>query len=143
MLKKQITYHDFDGNQVTDTFYFHLSKAEIMELELERGLSTLMDRVSTTRNPKELYFAFKALIAKAYGEKSADGFRFEKSEALSSSFLNTDAYSELIMELMTKGDAGEFINGLIPRDLADKVQEAVSEQGATVIPMPVEKRPEN
>lgn len=135
MLAKKIKYKDFNNQEVTGTFYFNLTQAEIMELELEFGLSTLMERVSASSNPQDIYFAFKALIMKAYGKRSSDGYDFEKSEQISRRFIVTEAFSSLILELMEEGKAADFVNALVPKDLAAKAKEQleVKEEGPSRI----------
>ena len=101
-----------------------------MELSVNGGLSAMMERIKETDDRPELMRIFKDLILKAYGVKSADGKRFVKSEELRTEFSQTEAYSELYMELVTNTDSAiNFFNGLIPNDLKDK--------NGKVVPMPV------
>lgn len=118
MLKKTITYVDYDGNERTEDFYFNLSKAEIAEMELsaEGGLTKLIERIVAAQDGKKIVEIFKDLILRAYGEKSPDGKRFIKSPELRDAFAQTEAYSELFMELATNADASTaFVNGIIPQ----------------------------
>lgn len=117
MLKKAITYTDYDGNTTTEDFYFNLTKAELIELELseEGGLEYTIKKISATRDSKKVLELFKTIILKAYGEKSADGRRFIKNDKLREEFSQTEAYSELFTELATDADAAAaFFNGIIP-----------------------------
>lgn len=121
MLKKAITYEDFNGQERIETFCFHLSKAELVELEMshEDGLSKALKRIIAAENNKELIAEFKNIILTAYGVQSEDGRRFIKSQELRDEFVSTEAYSVLFMELVTDtGAAIEFINGIIPAGLA-------------------------
>ena len=120
MLKKTITFTDYEGNKRTEDFWFNLSKAEILEMELltEGGMERLIDKVIAAQDVPGLIKIFKDLILKSYGEKSADGRRFIKSEQLTTEFTQTEAYSELFMELASDADsAAAFINGIIPDDI--------------------------
>lgn len=120
MLKKTIKYTDYNGVQREEDFLFNLSKAEIMEMEMGTvgGLTEMIMKVVKTENTPEIIKIFKDLILKAYGEKSADGKRFIKSPELSEGFAQTEAYSELFMELATDADAAaKFVNGITPADL--------------------------
>lgn len=120
MLKKTMTYTDFNGEEIKEDFYFHLSKAEIMEMQLEEkgGLAERIQKIVDAKNVPEIIKVFKDLILKAYGVKSEDGKRFVKSKQLSEEFSQTQAYSDLFMELATDPDAASaFINGIIPVDL--------------------------
>lgn len=128
MLKKTITYMDYNGVTQTEDFYFSLTEAEITELELSEngGFTAFVRGLINTRDSKKLSSIFKELICKAYGEKSADGKRFVKEDRdgypLYKDFLATDAYSKLYMELITvDGAAADFINHVIPQSLYDQV----------------------
>lgn len=125
MLKRPITYEDFEGNQQTDIFYFNMSKPELVELELEYegGFGGFMQRIIDAKDNKALIGEFKRIILMAYGQKSEDGKRFIKSEALSHEFTQTAAYDALFMELATDdGKAAIFIEGIIPQDMLAAVK---------------------
>ena len=118
MLKKTITYPDYNGNERTEDFYFNLTKAEAMEMEMSTagGLETYVKRITDAQDAPAIIKVFKELILKAYGEKSLDGKRFEKSREISNAFAQTEAYSELFMELATNADAAsKFVNGIMPK----------------------------
>lgn len=119
MLKKTIKYTDYNDVERSEDFYFNLSKAEIAEMELSTtgGLSTLIKKVVDTTDTPSLIKIFKDLILRSYGEKSADGKRFIKSQELSTGFAQTEAYSVLFMELATDSTlAAAFVNGIIPAE---------------------------
>lgn len=118
MLNKPITYTDYDGNSRTENFMFNLTKAELAELNLttEGGLQTVIQKIIDSRDVPEITKWFKKIIMMAYGEKSPDGRRFVKSPELTEEFLQTEAYSELFMELISdENAAAAFINGIIPQ----------------------------
>ena len=120
MLKKTIKYTDYDGNEREEDFYFNLSKAEITEMELskEGGMSEYIKKISATQNAPELIKLFKEIITKSYGEKSLDGKRFIKNKELTEAFTQTEAYSELFVELASNADeAVKFINGIMPKNM--------------------------
>lgn len=117
MLKKTITYNDYNGAERTEDFYFNLTKAEIMEMEMSTsgGLAEMITKIVATKDAPAIIKIFKELILKAYGEKSPDGKRFIKSEEISTAFSQTEAYSQLFMELATDADAAStFVNGIVP-----------------------------
>lgn len=123
MITKEITFTDYNGQERKEKYQFNFTKAELTEMELSvnGGLSAMMERIKETDDRPELMRIFKDLILKAYGVKSADGKRFVKSEELRTEFSQTEAYSELYMELVTNTDSAiSFFNGLIPNDLKDK-----------------------
>lgn len=117
MLKKTITYVDYNGAERTEDFYFNLSKAEVMEMEMSTsgGLAEMIKKIVASQDAPAIIKIFKDLILKSYGEKSPDGKRFIKSEEIATSFSQTEAYSQLFMELATNADeAAKFVNGIIP-----------------------------
>lgn len=117
MLKKTITYSDYNGNERTEDFYFNLTKAEVMEMEMSTsgGLAEMITRIVAAQDAPAIIKIFKELVLKAYGIKSPDGKRFIKSEEISTEFSQTEAYSQLFMQLATDADvAAEFVNGIVP-----------------------------
>lgn len=124
MLKKTIKFTDYNGVDREEDFYFNLSKAEILEMELGTvgGLTEMIQRIVATNDTPSIVKIFKDLILKAYGEKSADGKRFLKVNdagvPLSIAFSQTEAYTNLFMELATDADAAaKFVNGIVPPDM--------------------------
>ena len=118
MLKKTITYTDYDGNERTEDFYFNLKKSEVMEMEMGTtgGMRKMLEKIVAEQDSKRIIETFKDIILRAYGEKTADGKRFMKSQELADAFSQTEAYSELFMELATDAAAAAvFINGIIPQ----------------------------
>lgn len=117
MLKKTITYTDYNGVERTEDFYFNLTKAETMEWEMSKsgGLAELIKKVVAAQDMPVLVGLFKELILRSYGEKSLDGKRFVKTPEIAAAFSQTEAYSQLFMELATNADeAAKFVNGIVP-----------------------------
>lgn len=124
MLKKNIKYVDYDGNDRAEDFYFNLNKAEVIELQLGTvgGLTKTLEKIVQEKDTSRIIEYFKTIILRAYGEKSADGRRFIKSQELRDAFEQTEAYSELFMELASDAKmAAEFINGVLPKEAADAI----------------------
>lgn len=129
MLKKTISYEDYNGVKRTEDYYFNLSKAELTEMELgiDGGFSELLKKITATQDIPSIIKIFKEIILKSYGEKSADGKRFmkedEEGRPLANKFKQTEAYSILFMELSTDSEAAaKFINGIVPADLAKQLE---------------------
>jgi hypothetical protein len=146
VLKKTITYKDFNDEEVSEDFFFHLSKAELVELEMshEDGLAASLQRIVDAEDGKGIIKEFKNIILSAYGQRSPDGKRFVKNQQLRDEFESTEAYSELFMELVTNTDAAiEFVNGVIPAGMAEEAAKLAApdlkavEEGVTVLPQPV------
>lgn len=130
MFKKVVTYTDYNDVQRTETFFFNLTKAEVLEMELGTvgGLSAMIQGVIDAKDTPALIKIFKELVLKAYGEKSADGKRFIKSPELSEAFSQTEAYSEIFMELATNDEAASaFVKGITPQGLENYAQNKLPE----------------
>ena len=121
MLKKTITYSDFNGNERTEDFYFNLTKAEItkMELSTKGGLAEMIQRIVAAQDTPAIIEVFEDLIKRSYGVKTPDGRGFVKRIEDLEAFMSTEAYSQLFMELATDADAAsKFVNGVVPADMA-------------------------
>lgn len=121
MLKKVIKYTDYDGVEREEAFYFNLSKAELAEMEFSEtgGMSKYIQKIINEKDQVRLAELFKEIVLMSYGEKSSDGKYFEKSEEISRRFSQTEAYSELYMELISSTDAVvSFINSVLPKGYA-------------------------
>ncbi len=126
MLKKSITFETFDDETVTEDHYFHLSKADLVELEVSHqgGLGGWIERIVESQDGKALIEEFKKLILWSYGKKSDDGRRFIKNEELREEFLSSPAYESLFIELVTDSDkAAEFVNGIVPKGLGKEMEQ--------------------
>ena len=137
MLVKTITYTDYNGNERTEDFYFNLTKAELinMEVSVEGGFSELLKKIVREKNAPKLSEYFQELIKKAYGVKSADGRRFMKSDEITRDFTETEAYSVLYTELvMDDKAAAAFVNGIMPKDI-DMIDAANAATGLNAAPV--------
>ena len=133
MLKETITYTDYDGNERTENFYFNLTQAECVEMELSTsgGLEQSIQRIIEAKDHAQIVETFKSLILKAYGEKSPDGKHFYKSPEISANFASTEAYSVLFMKLASDSkEATRFFNGIIPQIPEELKKTAAAEVAA-------------
>lgn len=120
MLKKTITYKDYNGNERTEDFYFNLSSAEIIEMEMSvsGGFIEYINGIIRKQDGPSIIKNIKEVVLKAYGEKTADGRGFRKSEEISNNFMHTEAYSVLFTELVTNAEAAsEFFNAIVPQSI--------------------------
>lgn len=120
MLKKTIKFKDLDGNPMERDAYFHLGKAELMRWQQSErgGLSEILDKIIKEQDNVKIYHYFEELIKMSYGVKRADNLGFHKSPEITEEFMETDAYSELIMSLIGDAEAAaEFVNKLMPSDI--------------------------
>ena len=141
MLKKTITYSDFNGNKRTEDFYFNLSEAELAQLQLSEngGYTEWVQDIANAGDNKTLAQIFKDIIMLAYGEKSTDGKYFFKQDpdgrSLANRFAQTEAFSVLYMELITNTDAASaFMNGIIPEELKKKAAETKAANDTSMHP---------
>ncbi len=122
MIKKRITYTDYNGVERIEDFYFNLSTAEITEMEAstEEGYGEKLMRIVDSQSKPEMFAIFKEFIAKSYGIKSEDGKQFRKSKEITDSFMQSEAYSILLLDItQNEGTAVEFINGIMPKNIPD------------------------
>ena len=135
MLKRPIKYEDFNGDTVTEDFYFNLSKPELLELEveIEGGFGQMLQTIVKSENVKALVKEFKRIIIMSYGIKSDDGRRFMKSDEIRTEFEQTAAYHTLFMELATDDKAAvKFLQGVLPKDMQGEIDTDV----VKVAPLP-------
>lgn len=124
MIKKTMTYTDFNGVERTEDFYFNLTKAEVLKMEMgvKGGLAEQIKRIVDTQDQPAIIQIFEDLIQKAYGVKTPDGRGFVKKAEDLEAFISTQAYSDLYMLLATDDqEAAKFINGIVPPDLSQNV----------------------
>lgn len=127
MLRKEIQYKDLEGNNVRGEFYFHLSTVELieMETEVEGGLKVRMQRMIDGQDQTKVMSTLRSIVARAVGEKASDGRRFLKERENKSPFLDSNAYSAFVIELLTDTKSAiDFFNGVVPNDLAETAAEA-------------------
>lgn len=128
MLTRTFTYEDFDGNQRTETFCFHLTQAELTEMNTSYsgGLENMLRRVAEEKDVRKIVEILKDIILRSYGKKSEDGRRFIKSQELRDEFAQTEVYSMLFMELANDANAAAaFANGIISKPSHDQKVSAV------------------
>jgi hypothetical protein len=144
MLKKTLTYKDLDGNEITEDFYFNISKDEIavLELSMPGGFSAHFQRIMEASQPDGAYImkTFRDLIAQSVGRRSEDNKSFLKGDTIRDAFMYSDAYTVLFMELVTEADkAAEFFKGVMPKDLQEQLEKLEAENAkAGNTPTPIQ-----
>lgn len=137
MLKKTVTYKDYDGIERTEDFYFNLNKAELAEMNLttEGGLEARMSKITKAKNTPELIRLFKDILKLAYGVKTDDGRRLIKNDQVWEEFVGTEAYSIIFMELFSDDESAlAFIRNVLPQDLAKEAIKALEVEGQMALP---------
>lgn len=118
MIKKTIEYEDYNGVMRKEDFYFNLTKAELAlhDLKSPGGAASVLQKIIDSSDQEKIVEWFEWFVEKSYGEKSEDGRNFNKSPEIFKSFSSTEAYSELIIELVSDAKAAaDFVNGIIPK----------------------------
>jgi hypothetical protein len=130
MISKEITFEDFAGNQVTDTYWFHLSAAEVTELAMSRrGLDEYLEEIIKTEDVAQLFIIFKELLGMAVGKPLNDRV-FDKDELISKEFLRSGAYEEFFFELIQNpAMAAEFIKEMMPKNLEGRIEKIMASRG--------------
>lgn len=127
MIIKTLTYTDYDGVERTEDYYFNLTEAELVEMELsiDGGMQKKIEKIMNSKDMKQIIEVFKDLILRSYGEKSDDGKRFIKNKEITEAFTQTEAYSMLFMKLATdEKEASKFVNGILPAKFREAVEHA-------------------
>lgn len=125
MHREVIKFTDYNGVERTMEAYFNLNKAELqrMQMTTKGGYTEMLQKLIDAQDVPALYATFEKLVQQSYGEKSADGIQFRKSPQILDDFMSTEAYSELLMKITNSADAAaKFVNGIMPRDLAEQAQ---------------------
>lgn len=131
MLKKKLTYKDWNGVERTEEFCFHLTEAELMQLELETegGFKGLLQRIIDASDSAKMIKIFKELIDRSYGVLSDDGKYFRKTPEALKDFQSTQAYSDLYISLLNDEEAAKFIKAVAPVIPVSEEQKALTENG--------------
>lgn len=133
MLKKAITYVNFNGDTVTNTFYFNLTQSEITEMEvsMKGGMGAQLQRIVETQDLQALMNEIKNLLLGSYGVKSEDGERFVKNAELREAFYQTAAYDVIMSELTTDAEkTADFVKGIMPAAMVAAVEQQLKEEAA-------------
>lgn len=131
MLKKTITFTNFDGEEISEEYYFHLTKAQLLEMNIGDDLRSKLEQIIATKDAKQIILQFKEIILMSYGIRSPDGKTFIRNDALREEFSQTEAFSALFMELATNDDAAsEFVTGIIPAGLDGELDKILERQKA-------------
>ena len=135
MLKKTVTYTDYNGVERTEAFYFHYNEAEILDMEMstEGGFAERIQKIIDAKDQVSLMQVIKKFVIDAYGVKSEDGKRFIKNDAVRTEFLESPAYSQIWMELVMDDEiAADFINNVIPSGMKEKLESLIKAREAKI-----------
>jgi hypothetical protein len=149
MIKRTITYTDFEDRPITEDWYFNLREDELIDLQLEYDMADILTRVSNGKATQQEAVGFiKTMLTTAVGQRSEDGRKFIKNEQITADFKDTGAYAALLMEFIADPRGGaKFIDSLMPKGLEDKLSKLAAEQNielpkGNVTEVNVEKKPQ-
>jgi len=142
MFEKTIKYTDWNGEEHEGKFNFHLTRTEMLKLNTKYpgGLVPTLNKYLKEENENQILLIFDDIIRASYGEMSADGVHFEKAKgAKAEAFSETGAYDALFVELLSDtGKLSEFLNKIMPKDIAAKVEEMKTDkESSNAIALPV------
>lgn len=130
MFKKTLTYETFDGETITEDFYFNLTEAELTDMQYSTagGLQNILEKIVNTKDQPKMIQYMKDILKKTYGVKSDDGKRFIKTPEVVEQFTQTQAYSDYFMTLALDADeATAFIKGILPKKYSGEVEKAIKD----------------
>lgn len=130
MLVETIEFVDYNGNERKEEHYFNLTEAETMKIELAEvgGMTAKIKRLIEAQDIPQVMEVFDYLVKASYGKKSPDGREFIKSEEITRSFIQSEAYSKLFMKFLTKeGYAANFFNSVIPTVDGNEIKKILEE----------------
>lgn len=121
MISREIKYTDYDGNAVTQTYWFHLTKVEVAELALHDAFEDIMASKDSVRAVKALKRIIRGAVVQRVGDK------VRKPEGYGDEFVASDAYSEFVLDLLSDPDTAEqkmrdFVSGVAPWAVAEGVK---------------------
>lgn len=129
MIRKTVTYHDFDGNEVTKEFYFNLNQMEVRELDktIPGGLQPLLEKIQLEKDTDKIVDLLDMLILWSYGERDGDDGRFIKEDSkgrrLSKYFKLSEAWDVMFMDLVqNERELTDFLLGILPPETREKVR---------------------
>lgn len=123
MLKKTVTYEDYNGQTVTEDLYFNISPIEMAKLNnsYPQGAANYFKKISESQDPLKMMEVISDIVLLAYGVKSEDGKHFTKNKEIKDEFEQSAAFIALITELLTTESAGvEFMTSILPSNLVKK-----------------------
>lgn len=137
MIKKTITSEDFDGNQKTKDYYFHMNQVEFAKLnsEVPGGLEKTIQDIIANQDQGAMLRLVDLLVSRSYGERDEEDGGFTKigknGRPLYEKFVNTSAYDNLIIELI-QGEKNivTFLSGIMPKEVQARMDEEFKKQKA-------------
>ena len=127
MIVKKIQYHDLDGDLREDDFYFSMNETQFARVNgmFPGGLQAFAMKAAKDKNADDMFKVIDTLVREAYGERQGNGFVkvAPNGQKLADFFINTEAYDNLLIELMkTEDNLINFMSGCLNKNAHDRVQ---------------------
>ncbi len=117
MITKKIKYVDFNGTEREEEFLFNINKTEMYKFakSVPGGMQKFLTDMVVAKDVFGMADMFQEIVLLAYGIKSDDGKRFMKSEEISRSFAESNAFEAFMDEILSNDNMAEqFIKDLLP-----------------------------
>lgn len=135
MISRTVKYANLlDGKEVTEELWFHLRKDEILRImgRAKKDWDEYVKEMTAREDVDEIFDFIESVLKLAYGERSSeDGRTFRKDKKLQEDFVNSEAYSELMVSMMVDVAEGgketqKFFGALVGDPNKETVPEKVS-----------------
>lgn len=115
MIKEDIKYVDFNGNEQVETAYFNMNRLEASRIQAHIGedIQSYVKKLVDSKDVNKMLNFMDELILDSYGQRSEDGKRFIKNTELKKQFSESAAYATFFEGLLTDPKKAEvFGNGV-------------------------------
>lgn len=146
MIRKTLTYKDYEGVEHTKDFYFSLNQTEfaLMNNKMPGGFEAYLKRIQEDHNEEKLLEMLVWFIEEGYGIRMGDDDFIKEDEVgrkLGKRFRCTEACDNLITELLEKeNNIGTFLIGMLPESLKPQarknIDEALAKSRANITALP-------
>ena len=110
MTKYTIKFTNFNGEEVTEDLYFHISEDELVKLSKIDPTFTQENiaKIAEEKDGPTMYAVVQKILIYAFGVKSEDGWYFDKDCPKAKNFPRSAAFETLMDELLEIDDADKF-----------------------------------
>lgn len=135
MYKVDLEHENFDGETVTSTLYFNITKTRLAKnLELRDELDEIQKMIGgetrelTPGEIQKIVNLVEKIMKISYGVRSEDGKRFDQRADRWEEFQQTAAYDAFLYSLFeTPSKATEFMVGVMPKDLIRQAEAQIKQ----------------
>jgi hypothetical protein len=129
MLKKTIRYTNFNEEEKELVAYFHLGKADLTRIAADASFLEEMEAAFKSKDTKVMLAKIEHMVRLSYGIRSEDSERFIRTPEIQESFIQSAAYEEFVVSLLTEeGAMINFFKSVFPAKAIKEIQ-AMVDQG--------------